>query len=280
MRRSYSQSGYECPTPQSSMYSRRSSSSSSSAWLTGLMSLAGGVGLGAGLLYLLDPDEGEKRRRNISRGARNFGHNIAETASDWLTSAGDYASDTAHGASKSTRRMAHRGADEATGMIGGALSTVRGFVGDKLSGVSDYASEKYEGTKGYFQDRLGRETQVEHRVSMGICALSSMAIGAALMYVFDPTMGRSRRRTAADAAGNLASQAGEYATQAGGYVKEQASTLASQAGDAMNQAKDKVTGMASNLTSGSNSGPSCPPGMIPAAQANSTTLNAGTRTTF
>jgi len=261
------------------MYGR--SSSPSSGWLTALMSLAGGVGIGAGLLYLLDPEEGEKRRRNISRGARNLGHNLAESTSDWLTSAGDYASDTAHSAGKSTRRFAGNRAEEASGLIGGALSSVRGFVGDKLGGVSDYASERYEGTKGYFQDRLGRETQMEHRVSMGICALSSMAIGAALMYVFDPTMGRSRRRTAADTASTLASQAGDYAAQAGSYVKDQANNLASQAGDMANQAKDKVSGMASNLTSGSsNSGPSCPPGMIPAAQATNASLNAGTRTTF
>ena len=30
-----------------------------------VMSIVGGVGLGAGLLYLLDPDSGNKRRRQI-----------------------------------------------------------------------------------------------------------------------------------------------------------------------------------------------------------------------
>jgi hypothetical protein len=252
--------------------------------MSALMSLAGGVGIGAGLLYLLDPDQGQKRRRNIVSGARHLGENIADTASDWLTSAGEYASETAHGAGKSTRKFASRQADEASGLIGGALSSVRGMVGDKLSGAGDYASERYETAKGYLQDRLGRETRMEHRINVGICALSSMALGAALMYVFDPTMGRSRRRVAMDTASDMASRAGDYASQAGEYVKDQASHLASQAGDAMSQAKDKVTGMATNLTSGSSSsgtssGASCPPGMIPAAQANAS-LNAGTRTTF
>ena len=91
MRRGNVQSGYECST-------------SSSSWMTGLMSLAGGIGIGAGLLYLLDPEAGEKRRRNIVSGARHLGENLSETASDWLTSAGDYAGDTARSASKSTRR--------------------------------------------------------------------------------------------------------------------------------------------------------------------------------
>jgi len=250
----------------------RECSTSSSAWLSGLMSLAGGVGIGAGLLYLLDPEQGEKRRRNIASGARSLGSNIAGSTSDWLTSAGDYASDTASSANRSARRMASRGADEAGGMlsgIGGALGSVRGFVGDKLGGVSDYASDRYENAKGYLQDQLCEETRMQHRVNVGICALSSMALGAALMYVFDPTMGSSRRRTAMDKASDLASQAGDYASQAGGYVKEQASNLSSQAGGMMNQAKDKVTSMASNLTSGSSdTGASCPPGMIPASQLN------------
>jgi hypothetical protein len=255
----------------------RECSTSSSAWLSGLMSLAGGVGIGAGLLYLLDPEQGEKRRREIASGARNLGSNIAGTASDWLTSAGDYASDTARSAGKSTRQMASRGADEASGMLGGALSSVRGFVGEKLGGVSDYASGRYENAKGYLQDQMCAETRTQHRVSVGIWALSSMAMGAALMYVFDPTMGSSRRRQAMDKASDMASQAGDYASQAGGYVKEQASNLASQAGDMASQAKDKVSDMASNLTSGS--GASCPPGMIPASQANAS-MNSGTRSTL
>jgi hypothetical protein len=247
--------------------------------MTGLMSLAGGIGLGAGLLYLLDPEVGEKRRRYIMSGARHLGENLRGTASDWLSSAGDYASDTAKSARKSGRRFAQERADEASGM----MSSVRGFVGDKLSGVSDYASEKYEDAKGYLQDRLGRETRAQHRIGVTMCALSSMALGAALMYVFDPTMGRSRRRVAMDTASDMASRAGDYASQAGGYVKEQASHMMSQAGDMVNQAKDKVSGMASGMTSSSSAdatkGANCPPGMMPASQANAS-LNAGTRTTF
>jgi hypothetical protein len=250
--------------------------------MTGLMSLAGGIGLGAGLLYLLDPEMGEKRRRNIMSGARHLGENLRESASDWLSSPGDYASESARSAGNSTRRFARERGEEAGGMISGALGSMRDYVGEKFGGVSDYAGEKYEDAKGYLQDRLGRETRTQHRIGVSICALSSMALGAALMYVFDPTMGRSRRRAAMDTATDMASRAGDYASQAGGYVKDQASHLASQAGDMVNQAKDKVSGMASGMTGSSGdtaSGASCPPGMIPASQANAS-LNAGTRTTF
>jgi len=244
------------------------------------MSLAGGVGIGAGLLYLLDPEQGEKRRRNIASGARSMGNSLAGSASDWLTSAGDYASDSARSASKSTRRFASDRADEASGMLGGALSSMRGFVGDKFGGASDYASDKYENAKAYLQEQVCGETAMQHRVNVGICALSSMAIGAALMYVFDPTMGGSRRRVAMNKASDLASQAGDYASQAGGYVKDQANNLASQAGDMMNQAKDKVSNMASSMTGSDSGGASCPPGMIPASQANAMNSTSSPRNTF
>jgi len=254
--------------------------STSSAWLSGLMSLAGGIGIGAGLLYLLDPEQGERRRQNIASRARGMGNSLAGTASDWLTSAGDYASDTARGASKSARRMASRGADEAGGMLGGAMDSVRGFVSDKLGGVSDYASDKYENARAYMQEQVCGETAARHRLNVGLCAISSLALGAALMYVFDPSMGSSRRRVAMDKAGDLASQAGDYASQAGGYVKEQASNLASQAGDVMNQAKEKVTSVASNLTGSASDSASCPPGMVPASQANAMKSTSSPRNTL
>ena len=43
--------------------------SSRSGWLGGLLTLVGGVGIGAGLLYILDPDKGKKRRNQILSGA-------------------------------------------------------------------------------------------------------------------------------------------------------------------------------------------------------------------
>ena len=47
--------------------------------------MVGGVGIGAGLLYLLDPDKGQKRRNQI-----------LSSASDLASSAKDYAGDAAN----------------------------------------------------------------------------------------------------------------------------------------------------------------------------------------
>src|SRR5689334_16961361 len=87
-------------------------SSSSSGWLGGLLSLAGGVGLGAGLLYLLDPESGAKRRRRIMDGA----HGLASSARDY--------------------------AGEGYGAVSGAIGSVLGSVGSALGSARDYAADR------------------------------------------------------------------------------------------------------------------------------------------
>ncbi|HEY7119932.1 MAG TPA: hypothetical protein VH475_25310 [Tepidisphaeraceae bacterium] len=268
--------GYEC--------------SSSSGWTNTFLSLAGGIGLGAGLLYLLDPDKGQRRRQQILDSASDMGRSLADRVSSLASSASDYAGDTARGYGKSARRFAGDRADDAGGMISGAIGSVRDFVGDKFGGARDYASDKLEAAKDLLRYQIDGETKTQRRIGQTICALSSMALGAALMYVFDPSMGRSRRRYVREQAGNLANQAGQYASQATQSVGKQASNLASQAGDAIksgyNQAKEKVTDAVSNMTSpdkrssssGSISQP-CPPGMV-STTGPGTTPNVGRSTTL
>ena len=224
-----------------------------------LLALAGGVGLGAGLLYLLDPDKGVQRRRQIMQSAGGLGRSLADRASDWGASAGE----TARGLASSAGEYASDAAGSAGGMLGGALSSVKNFVSDKFGGVSDYASEKAQAARDLVHEKVCGETRAQHRIGVTICALSSMAIGAALMYVFDPSMGRARRQVARDKASELASQAastaGEYAHAAGDKLRS-----------GYESAKDKVGGMASNLTGSGGTSSSkgttggaavCPPGM-------------------
>jgi len=210
----------------------------SKGWLSGLLTLAGGVGVGAGLLYLLDPDKGAKRRKNIMRGASEFADSAREYAGDAYDSLG--------------------------GTIGGALSSVgqfasekfgaaRDYAGDKLSamgdyasstthgatkGVRGYASDRYNDALAYAQKKVFGETRAEHRLGVTVCALSSMALGAALMYAFDPQAGRNRRRAVMDKASDMYGHAGEYAHQATDAIKS-----------GYNAVKDKV----GNMTGSGNS---------------------------
>jgi len=224
---STSQSGQEC--------------SSSSGLLTGLVSLVGGIGLGAGLLYLLDPDQGEKRRQRLR-----------SSASDLASSARGYAGDA----------LGNVG-----GAVGNALSSARDYASDKWDDVRGYASDSADdarsyaskqarnassGIRGFFGHRTDDarkfiqrqtfgETREEHRLGVTMCALGSMALGAAIMYALDPTMGGSRRRFAKEKASELASGASDYARHASDAIRA-----------GIDQAKDKVSSMTG---SGSDSTP-------------------------
>jgi hypothetical protein len=223
-RNTYDQSGRQCST-----------SSSSSGLLTGLVSLVGGVGLGAGLLYLLDPEQGEKRRRRMYSTAADLAStaggamgNVGSTLGSALGSARDYASekwDDVRGYASDTADDAGRYASK---RASGAASGIRGFFGDRT-----------DDARKFIQRQTFGETREEHRLGVTICALGSMALGAAIMYTLDPTMGASRRRYAREKAGEMASGASEYARQASDAIRT-----------GIDQAKDKV----SSMTSGSGSG--------------------------
>jgi hypothetical protein len=198
--------------------------STSSGWLATVLSLAGGVGIGAGLLYLLDPQSGEKRRRRLMSGASNLASSASDYAGSALSSAGS--------------------------ALSGAFGSARDYAGEKLSGARDYASDKLDDARDYARKQVCGETAAEHRIGVGICALSSLALGAALMYVFDPSMGRSRRRMAKEQAANLASQAGDYARQAGTAIKS-----------GVAQAREKVSNLTSSKTASDTTGTASNPTM-------------------
>lgn len=224
------------------------SSSSSSGWLTGLLSLAGGVGLGAGLLYLMDPDEGAKRRRQIMRGASGL-----------ASSARDYAGDSYNSLSSAIGNAL----SSAGGYASDAYGSARDYAGQKLHNVGNFASSTAGGLRGYARDRMDDahayaerqvfgETHAEHRLHMTVCALSSMALGAALMYALDPQSGRNRRRQLVEGATDLYNNAGQYARQAGDAIKSGYDTAVKSTGDAVKSGYETVTekvgAMASSVT--------------------------------
>lgn len=211
--------------------------SSSSGIAKAIASLVGGIGIGAGLLYLLDPDKGVKRRQQLMAGASDLASNAKDYAGDALGNMGS--------------------------VVGGAISSAKDFASEKLGMARDYATEHVGGAGDYANQGLsyaqklalrGRnqardfiqrqtfgETRAEHRLGVTLCALGSMAMGAALMYALDPTLGRSRRRYVREQAGNLASHAGDYARQAGDMIRQGIDTAKEKAGMTGSMPSDNTT---------------------------------------
>jgi len=196
-----------------------SESRSGSGWLGGLFSLVGGIGIGAGLLYLLDPDKGKRRRQQI-----------LESASDLASHAKDYAG----GALGSVGSVLGSAVGSAGDYAGEKLHKVGDFARGRLRGVQDYAGDRADDIRAFAQKQVFGETRAEHRVGVALCALSSMALGAALMYAFDPAAGKNRRRIAREKASEFASSASGYAQQAGDAIKS-----------GVSQIREKVGGMKS-----------------------------------
>jgi len=182
-----------------------------------IMSIVGGVGLGAGLLYLLDPESGTRRRRQIMRSIEGLGSGITGGASNLLSSAGE-------------------GASSAYGSLSSAVGSAGSAASRYLGQARDYAADRSYDARRYSVESLGGEMPHSNALGMTVCALSSVAIGAALMYVFDPKSGTQRRQVAQ-----------RYAKEHMGTVSEAVNTGYRKVADKVGTGYESVSGAVTNL---------------------------------
>jgi len=156
-----------------------SSKSGIDAWF-----LLGGALAGAAAMYLLDPAEGASRRRRVADAASR----AADSASDVYENAKDWGSHLGHQAAN----------------MGPALMSA---AGDAASYARDTASRAHDSAAATSKDwrrRLANTIDEDHGSGLGVVgvsstALSSLALGSAVMYLFDPQLGRARRAQCMDA---------------------------------------------------------------------------------
>jgi osmotically-inducible protein OsmY len=150
---------------------------------TNLMSLLGGAGIGAALMYFFDPEEGSQRRHEL----------VDLTGSAWGT-VKEKASEYGHATAV------------AAGAFGNALSDKASEYG---SAISDRASNvKHRVANSGFgheaSDRMrylvrGKQSHgIESGTGQLFTALGCIALGVGAMYLLDPTDGARRRTTLRD----------------------------------------------------------------------------------
>lgn len=209
----------------------------------GLMSLLGGAAMGAVAMYLLDPQQGQRRREalgetageayrgtsealghaweSVSERAQRLGQGIGASAA----AAGESISDTARDVGRSnTVRGAGRSLNNAGGYLG-ELGTdlwerARGLGHRFASGAGDVGervSARSRDTAASVGSWLGREKEEEehHTVAYALGAVATMALGAGAMYFLDPDQGRRRRALAGDKVTKIVNETGRAFNNAG-----------------------------------------------------------------
>jgi gas vesicle protein len=218
------------------------------------LSLIGGAVLGAAAMYLLDPDSGERRRRDladrtgdatarageaigpmwerVSDTARNFGSSLATGASAFGHGAMSKFDDLRGSASDAAGRLGDRASDQAYSLRD-QLSEHASNLGDQLSAhasglrgrASDLGSSLADSFRHY--GRRARKAasnaapagwfhEEESHVGRYVGAgLGTLILGAAAMYFLDPTRGRTRRTRAVEQATSICRRTGQAAWQIG-----------------------------------------------------------------
>ena len=198
------------------------------------VSMLGGAGIGAALMYLFDPESGERRRELARRRAAEYaattgealgsgwGHvshgaqSLASKASDLAGSIGSAAVEGAHAFSRGTRQLGSNVADYASS----AGEQAMGWAKGARDAVSGYA---------------GRNLEREHHSTLGLTsgAIGALALGAGLMFLLDPSQGRRRRALLRDKTTSMATRGAHYAASTGRHIANRATGLAHEATSAV-----------------------------------------------
>ena len=148
---------------QSRRSSRDESCSSPSHLLQDGLVLLAGLGAGLAAMYVLDPQAGPQRRKQISRAAGA----ALETAGEKLGSTWNQLSSTAADVSSSAK--------------------------DRLSRLGEQGSEVSGQLLSGARQMLPEREPEHHYIGQSACALGSLLLGAGMTYLLDPDRGSDRR---------------------------------------------------------------------------------------
>jgi gas vesicle protein len=202
-------------------------------WTEITLSLLSGAGIGAAVMYLLDPESGHDRREYLARragdaweGAEEHMHHLGETAGGAISGLSKQVGKQTHYLSKRAR---HMGED-----------------------VADYGRRAGRWTYAKASRQPDNEWEVSGTTTL-LAAVGALTLGAGLMYLLDPASGRRRRAVIRD-------KAVHYANEAQDTVTSKGRDLRNRAVGTYHEARKMVGGQQSqertNLSSGT-SGSTC-----------------------
>jgi len=199
------------------------------ATTSGLLGLVGGAGLGAVLMYLLDPAEGRERRAHLAETTTHAAEGAADAVAPVWAGAkliGKSLAERAHDLAERSRELASSAA-EGTASAGSFLSD---RASDAGSGIRRGSRRAARTTKSWFG--YEEEPRYAHYVpstSTTVSALAALAAGVGLMYLMDPQDGNRRRAVLRDKSNRLVRETGDFFRKTGRHLANKSRGMQHQA---------------------------------------------------
>jgi osmotically-inducible protein OsmY len=192
-----------------------------------LLTLLGGLGVGAAMVYLFDPDTGQKRRKLLARTAGDAWDNLKDKA-------GDYGATTGASLAALQSYIPQR-----KGRWGKSAQAYRRSLEKRAAALRDDASHRmddlmYWGRNKFREGgkRLGYqypEQKTGSFIGQTIAAVGFVALGVGLAYMMDPSVGRQRRAVVRDKVKSSVHQGQDYLSKTGRHLWNKAAGTVAEA---------------------------------------------------
>jgi gas vesicle protein len=245
-----------------------------------MVSFIGGALAGAAAMYLMDPEMGERRRKMIASQAEDYmggtadllqsgwhkvadyagdvGHTIADKAHAYGSRISDTVSDTASDWGSRAQDAGASLADTAGGWLNRGSKMLRGYgrqaqgyvpsTGDIRDNLTDYSNSLWKQVRGVRDDMSSRaKKQVRSYVGesspvipVTLTAIGCCAIGAGIMYIADPRLGRARRAWLMDKSRSIMNRTGKSFYRTGRHMANKAKGVVAETRGAGQDLVDRI----------------------------------------
>ncbi len=216
------------------------------------LSLLVGAGVGMAVMYLLDPAEGLHRRERLQKSASQTLSKVGEQVGQTVEDGADYLQEAVgqayrgsslREAAQQAGRTAADYQNRASKAAGSVQSSVNETI-DQLRGKAGAFADSAKAQYGHWLNRstlaLGRDED-HHVLSQTACALGSLALGAATVYLIDPQLGQQRRSEVLRGTTYAIRETGEFFRRLGRRMVSQGTAVADLAAKRVREAPRATT---------------------------------------
>jgi hypothetical protein len=180
------------------------------------LSLLAGAGMGMLAMYLLDPQSGARRRRQLAAVTREAVDVAGETIGPVVGSVAAGASRIGHSLAESVSEYGGHARESAGGFLSRAGESVSRGVSDFGTRASEGATSAWHGGKRM----VGLEREESHFPVATTAAggLGLLALGAGIAWLFDPDQGEARRHWLRDKSFSWLRDTGDLFRKTGKHI--------------------------------------------------------------